>query len=53
MAVDRVYSKIVVYGSESMEKNVHRSGSCGRVYQPSSCAGKKTIIIRMNEEVSK
>ncbi|MFH1350474.1 MAG: DUF2080 family transposase-associated protein [Pseudomonadota bacterium] len=36
-----------------MEKKVHRSGSCGRVYLPSSWAGKKVIIIKMNEEVSK
>jgi putative transposon-encoded protein len=53
MGVDRLYSKIVVYGADSMEKKVHRSGSCGRVYLPSSWAGKKVIIIKMNEEVSK
>ncbi|MCG2777722.1 MAG: DUF2080 family transposase-associated protein [Desulfobacterales bacterium] len=53
MGVDRLYSKIVVYGADSMEKKVHRSGSCGRVYLPSSLAGKKVIIIKMNEEVSK
>jgi len=53
MGVDRFYSKIVVYGAESMEKKVHRSGSCGRVYLPSSWAGKKVVIIKMNEEVSK
>ena len=53
MGVDRFYLKIVVYGSDSMEKKVHRSGSCGRVYLPSSWAGKKVIIIKMNEEVLK
>lgn len=53
MGVDRFYSKIVVYGADPMEKKVHRSGSCGRVYLPSSWAGKKVIIIKMNEEVSK
>lgn len=53
MGVDRLYSKIVVYGADSMEKKVHRSGSCGRVYLPSSWAGKKVIIIKLNEEVSK
>ena len=53
MGVDRFYLKIVVYGSDSMEKKVHRSGSCGRVYLPSSWAGKKVIITKMNEEVLK
>lgn len=53
MGADRFYSKIVVYGADSMEKKVHRSESCGRVYLPSSWAGKKVIIIKMNEEVSK
>ena len=53
MGVGKFYSKIVIYGTESMEKKVQRSGSCGRVYLPSSWAGKKVIIIRMNEEVSK
>jgi len=53
MGVDRFYSKIVVYGADSMEKKVHRSGSFGRVYLPSSWAGKKVVIIKMDEEASK
>ncbi|MBW1705823.1 MAG: DUF2080 family transposase-associated protein [Deltaproteobacteria bacterium] len=53
MGVGMLYSKIVVYGAESMDKKVARSGNCGRVYLPSSWVGKKVIIIKMNEEVSK
>ena len=40
MGVDRLYSKIVVYGAESIEKKVARSGGCSRVYLPSSWVGK-------------
>lgn len=44
-------TKIVTYGKEAMEKVVARSGSCGRIYLPPSWAGKRVLIIRLNEEV--
>jgi len=50
---NRYCSKIVTYGIESLEKEVHRSGNAGRVYLPPSWVGKRVIIIKMNEEVLK
>ena len=44
-------SKIVVYGKESLEKTVARTGNCGRIYLPPTWAGKRVLIIRLNEEV--
>ena len=44
-------TKIVVYGKESVERKVGKTGSSGRVYVPSSWAGKRVLIIRLNEEV--
>jgi putative transposon-encoded protein len=44
-------SKIVVFGVESLEKKVSDSGSCGRVYLPPSWAGKRVLIIRLNQDV--
>ena len=49
---NRYCSKKVTYGTESLEKEVNRSGNSGRVYLPPSWVGKR-VIIRMNEEVLK
>jgi len=44
-------TKIVAYGKESVERKVGKTGNCGRVYVPPSWAGKRVLIIRLNEEV--
>ena len=44
-------TKIITYGRESVERKVGRTSSCGRVYVPPSWAGKRVLIIRLNEEV--
>lgn len=45
--------KMVIYGKESLSREVHRTGACGRVYLPRSWVGKKVKIIRLNEEGTK
>ena len=44
-------TKIITYGRDSVDRRVGRTGSCGRVYVPASWAGKRVLIIRLNEEV--
>jgi len=44
-------TKIVAWGKEAVEKIVTDSRTCGRVYVPSSCAGKRVLVIRLNQEV--
>lgn len=48
-----ISTKMVIYGKESLSREVRRTGASGRVYLPCSWVGKKIKIIRLNEEEAK
>jgi len=41
--------KIIIEGMESVRKKVQSCGTCGRVYLPSSWAGKTVAVIRLSQ----
>jgi hypothetical protein len=41
-------SKFGIYGEELIEKEVKKSGNCGRVYLPPNWVGKQVKIIRID-----
>lgn len=41
-------SKFGIFGEELIEKEVKKSGSCGRVYLPLNWVGKHVKIIRID-----
>jgi len=45
-----ISTKMVIYGKESLSREVRRTGASGRVYLPRSWVGKKVKLIRLNEE---
>jgi hypothetical protein len=42
------FAKIVVYGSEVLEKEVKESGTSGRVYLPRGWRGHRVKIVRID-----